>query len=171
VLAPCLYEALGRPNNSSPDVFLPITFAAPTAGDINFAKYVSGLFGGYQYRFENSLDIAPHSWSLVGLDWVLHSYQPAPQISAFLYGLVDSVWWILYEGSYNYVQPGPGFIDPGTLLKPPEYWWFKEAGYQHAGETYLKMYKAPQVIFPVPPAAPTPIRASRPPHPTTAFHR
>jgi triacylglycerol lipase len=169
VLAPYLYETLGRPNGHSPEAFLPITFAAPTAGDMNFAKYVNGLFDGYPYRFENSLDIAPRCWSLAGLDWVLQSYQPSPQIGAFFYGLVDSIWWILYERNYHYVQPGPGVIDPGS--PGHNYWWFREAGLQHAGETYLKMYKAPQVIFPVPRTSPTPIRSIRAPHPPVAHHR
>ncbi len=163
VLTPYLYETLGRPNNHPADAFLALTFAAPTAGDANFAKYLNGLFENFPFRFQNSLDIAPHCWSLPGLDWITRSYQPAPRISAFFRGLVDTVWWVLYEENYHYVQPGGnGLVDPGTLQH--DFWWFEEAGYQHAGQTYLKMYNAPRVIFPVPPASPVPPRSDRP-HP------
>jgi hypothetical protein len=164
VVAPYIYETIGRPNGHSSDAILPITFAAPTAGDIAFAKYVSGLFDGYPFRFENSLDIAPRCWTLAGLDWILNTYQPAPLISDFFYGVIDAVWWLLYEGGFNYTQPGAGVVDLGKLI--PEYWWFMEAGYQHSGETYLSMYGAPPVIFPVPPkGSPLRLRKQRPAHP------
>ncbi|QJW99981.1 lipase family protein [Frigoriglobus tundricola] len=140
-VAAYIYETIGRPSGHSSSAILPVTFAAPTAGDAAFANYVAGLFDGYPFRFENSLDIAPRGWTLSGLDWVLNSYQPAPQISDFFYGLVDSVWWMLYEGGFNYTQPGAGVVDQGTLV--PEFWWFREAGDQHSGETYLSMYGAP----------------------------
>jgi hypothetical protein len=169
VLTPYLYETLGRPNTVAPDCFLPITFAAPTAGDVNFAGYVEDLFGGYPYRFQNSLDVIPHAWDLQGLDWVLNSYDPEPKIDAFLYGLVDATWWLLYEGSYFYTQPGQGVVDPGTPQN--YYWWFQEAGYQHSGETYLSMYGAPTVVFPLPPNAPLPVRRPRAPHPRVSVLR
>src|ERR1044071_8030283 len=160
VLAPSLSETLGRPNNHPANAFLALTFAAPTAGDARFASYLSGLFDGYPFRFVNSLDIAPHCWSLAGLDWITRSYQPKPLISAFFRGLIDTIWFALYEENLHYVQPGAGVFDSAGLAQ--EYWWFKEAGHQHAGQTYLKMYGAPQVIFPVPPASPVPARAARP---------
>lgn len=152
VLAPALYELIWKPKGISSSILMPLTFAAPTAGDTRFARYVEELFGGYPFRYENSLDAIPHAWSLSGLDWILASYQPAPQISDILYGLVDTTWWILYEGNYRYKQPGSGIIAPGTLQN--YYWWFEEAGYQHSGETYLRMYKAPTVHFPLPPKSP-----------------
>jgi hypothetical protein len=161
LLAPYLYETIGRPNQVPADAFLPITFAAPTVGDQNFADYVNGLFDGFPYRCVNSLDIAPRCWSLSGLDWITRSYEPSPRISAFFRGLVDLTWYALWEEGYYYVQPGGGGnVDPGTLQH--DFWWFKEAGYQHAGETYLRMYHAPEVIFPVPPASPVLPRGDRP---------
>jgi hypothetical protein len=163
VLTPYLYETLGRPNNISPDCFLPITFAAPTAGDINFAGYLQDLFSGYPFRFQNSQDVIPHAWDLAGLDWILASFNPAPKLNDFLYGLVDTTWWLLYEGSYFYTQPGIAVATPGSVQG--YYWWFEEAGYQHAGETYLGMYGAPSVIFPVPPKSPQLTRRPRVPHP------
>ena len=108
----------------------------------------------------------PHCWSLAGLDWITRSYQPKPLISAFFRGLVDTVWLALYEENLHYVQPGAGVFDSAGLVQ--EYWWFREAGHQHAGQTYLKMYGAPQVIFPVPPASPVPARAGRPRPPIEA---
>ncbi|RYZ92405.1 MAG: lipase family protein [Proteobacteria bacterium] len=165
VLAPYLYETLCRPKNLAPDCVLPVTFAAPTAGDNNFAAYVNGLFDDCPYRCMNDNDVIPHSWDLSGLNWILDSYPlpKGPVISDLLWGLVDATWWLLYEGSYNYTQPGPGNIDNNNVLG--YYWWFMEAAYQHSGETYLSMYGAPNVVFPLP-SSPVQVRVRRP-RPTT----
>jgi len=163
VLAPYLYETLGRPRGVSSDCLLPITFAAPTAGDANFAAYVENLFAGYPFRFENSQDVIPHAWSLNGLNWVLGSFDPSPQISWFFYSLVDGIWEWLYQFQYDYTQPGPGVITPGKVQG--YYWWFEEAGFQHSGETYLGMYGAPTVHFPLPPKSPQTLPHPRPRRP------
>lgn len=152
VLAPYLYEALCKPQNKPPDCIVPLSFAAPTAGNEQFSTYLENLFYGYPFRYVNDQDVAPHSWSLNGLDWVMNSYDPAPKISDFFYGLVDALWWVLYSGNYNYQQPGPPDSVAGQLQG--YYWWFEEAGYQHAGETYLKLYGVPPVVFPYPPHSP-----------------
>lgn len=148
VLAPYLIEEVAKPNGGSDGSVLALTFAAPTAGNAQYAKYLEGLMSGYRFRFENSLDIVPHSWSLSGLAWVLQSYQPAPLMSDFLWGLAWTTREGLKLGSYNFTQPGAGVVTPGVLQK--EYWWFEEAGHQHSGTTYLKLYGAPPVVFPPP---------------------
>lgn len=151
VLAPYLYEILAAPANKPANCILPVTFAAPTAGDINFANYVDGLFDNCPWRCMNALDIVPHSWSLEGLNWILNTYQNGPQIPDLIWGLVDTMYGMLYEGNYNYTQPGPGNIDSAGIYGSS--WWFIEAGHQHSGETYLMMYHAPAVCFPLPPKA------------------
>ncbi len=149
VLAPYLYETLCKPAGKPSDCIVPMSFAAPTAGNTQFAEYVERVLYGYPFRYVNDLDIAPQSWSLNGLVWIMNTYSPSPQISDFFYGLLDTLWWALYEGSYNYQQPGPPDVVQDTVQR--KYWWFEEAGYHHSGENYLKLYDAPPVIFPYPP--------------------
>ncbi len=158
VLAPYLYEELCRSTNQPVNCIIPVTFAAPTAGDNNFAAYSNSLSNNNPYRCLNDLDVVPHSWSLDGLNWTMNSYSPSPVIDDFMWGLVDSTWWLLYEGSYDYTQPGPGNVNAGTLQN--YYWWFEEAGHQHSGNTYLRMYGAPTVhaILPNAPTITTTIR-------------
>ena len=60
VVAPWLKSALaGQLSNFIPIV--PATFAAPTAGDANFASYFQSSFS-YALRVANSLDVAPSAW-------------------------------------------------------------------------------------------------------------
>jgi hypothetical protein len=148
VLAAYLYEMWLRPKNAPASCIVPLSFAAPTAGNQELATYLEKVFDGYPFRYENSLDIAPKCWSLTGLMWIMQTYKPRPIISDFFYLLLDADWWLLYGGGYHYQQPGAGEKTEGTLQN--FYWWFEEAGYQHSGETYLQMYGAPPVKFPLP---------------------
>lgn len=165
VLAPYLYETLCRPQQKPPGCIVPMSFAAPTAGNAGFAAYLESLFDGYPYRYVNDLDIVPRTWALSGLDWIMGSYDPAPKIPDFFWLLVDGVWLMLWGGGYQYTQPGPAESVAGRL--DDRYWWFQEAGHQHMGETYLGLYGAAPVIFPHPPKAPIAGIIARRPHPAT----
>lgn len=158
VLAPYLYETVCKPQQKPASCIVPLTFAAPTSGNVPFVSYLASTFGPTFLRYWNDLDVAPHAWSLAGLDWVMSSYSPAPVISDTMYVAM----WLMrraleYEGC-NYAQP-EGIRVPGTLRR--NYWWFHEAGYQHTSTTYLTLFGAPPVIFPVPPASPVAHRLPR----------
>jgi hypothetical protein len=60
--------------------------------------------------------------------------------------------WVEYW-DFNFTQPGTGIVGQGQLGS--YYWWFEEAGYQHHTSTYLGLYKAPPVTFPLPPPSRT----------------
>lgn len=158
VLAPYLYEAVCKPQQKPPSCIVPLTFAAPTSGNVAFVSYLASTFGPTFLRYWNDLDVAPHGWSLAGLDWVMSSYSPAPVIPDYLYG---AVWLmqraLMFEGC-NYAQP-EGIRVTGSLRK--HYWWFHEAGYQHSATTYLGLFGAPPVIFPCPPNSPAANRLPR----------
>ncbi len=154
VMAPYLYETLCKPKKRPPSCILPVTFAAPTAGNGAFASWFDRLFPNGR-RWWNSLDAIPHAWSLDGIDWILNSFQGGPKLweDPALYSLVDGTWWILYEGSYDYVHPnGDGRRLDGKITD--RWLWALEAGDQHSGEGYLHLLDAPEIIFPYPPSAP-----------------
>ncbi len=157
VLAPYLYEAVCRARGLPSSCIVPITFAAPTAGNGAFAAYVDGLFAPHARRYHNTLDVIPHAWSLEGVDWILGSFPaPGPYLhrDPVLYSAVDLTWRFLYEWSYDYQQPtGDGTRLEGTLTAR-DLWAF-EAGDQHSGQRYLQLLRSPTVIFPYPPAVTT----------------
>ncbi len=150
VLAAYIVEAVCKPQNKPSSCVVPLTFAAPTSGNQEFADYVQDLFYGFPFRYWNTLDVVPHSWELKGLEWIMESYPgPGPKISDFLYGLVYGTWFLLRHYNIIYAQPGGNGVPTQGKLQN-DYWWFVEAGHQHSGENYLKLYGAPPVKFPPP---------------------
>src|SRR6267143_2003126 len=76
VLAPSLAQQLGSAKN-----FKVYTFAAPSAGNQDFASYYNSLFtdaaaASTAYRVFNDLDIVPESWA--SLPAIATLYSPAP---------------------------------------------------------------------------------------------
>lgn len=149
VLAPYLYETLCRPQNKPASCILPVTFAAPTAGNQAYASYVESLFSGFPLRCVNNLDLVPQTWSLNGLNSIMQSYNPSPKIPDYIYLLVRGVRGTLEWLNNNYSQPGRGTVVTSTLRQNSS--WIQEAGRNHSGQTYLSLYGAPPVIFPYPP--------------------
>jgi Lipase (class 3) len=154
VLAPSLAYRLGSANN-----FKVYTFAAPTAGNQDFADYYDRLFTDSSglirsYRVYNDLDIVPASWA--SLPSIAARYTPAPQCSERIKQLIAQVQDVV--GAW-YVQPGalangsahrlqgqittpiavPLTPDRGSLL------FFYEVGQQHATETYMQLLEAPLI--------------------------
>lgn len=152
VLAPSLAYCLGTAEH-----FKVYTFAAPTAGNLDFARYYDRLFTtptgrSSAYRVYNDLDIIPISWA--SLPTIATLYTPAPVCSERVKNVVARAQAIV--GS-TYQQVGtvnngsavelPGQIiaeidvpltpDRGSLL------FFKEVGEQHATEMYMQLLEAP----------------------------
>lgn len=114
----------------------PITFAGPTAGDVNFANYYNALFPSAR-RYQNSLDVIPLAfYNLGGIDSIYASY-----------GLdtPDVVWLgilgmeaALYLADASYVQPSQGQqILPGAFYLNDQSDWYAQALHQHHLATYL----------------------------------
>jgi Lipase (class 3) len=154
VLAPSIAYRLGSSKNLK--VY---TFAAPTAGNSDFADYYDRLFTdptdrNRSFRVYNDLDIVPASWA--SLPSIAALYTPAPQCSDRIKELIARAQEIV---GTTYVQPGalgngsahqlhghlampiadPVTPDRGSLL------FFYEVDQQHATETYMQLLEAPIV--------------------------
>jgi hypothetical protein len=110
----------------------PITFAAPTAGNSNFAKYYNELFPSAR-RFQNTLDVIPLAYyNLDFIDSIYGGMLPTPDVVKV--GLA-----IMQEGiaGVGYTQPAQGQqILPGTQLASDTD-WYAQALHQHHLATYL----------------------------------
>jgi hypothetical protein len=154
VLAPSLAYRLG-----SATAFKVYTFAAPTAGNHDFADYFNRLFtdttgGNRAYRVYNDIDIVPASWA--ALPSIAASYTPAPLCSERIRNLIARVEEIV-RGVY--VHPGivangsarplrgqltasvdvPVTPDRGSVA------FFYEVGQQHATDMYMRLLEAPVI--------------------------
>jgi Lipase (class 3) len=154
VLAPSLAYRLG-----SASTLKVYTFAAPTAGNQDFADYYDQLFvdstgGSRSFRVYNNLDIVPSSWA--ALPSIAASYAPAPPCSQRMKDLIARVEEIV---GGVYVQTGRRLTDSahalrGELTAPlavpltPDrgsLLFFYEVGQQHATETYMRLLEAPVI--------------------------
>lgn len=119
---------------------LPYTFAAPTIGNIPFARYMNNQFAGmYFARTYNTLDNIPKFWSVAGINAVQASFNPGPAIPLLIDAPVEIVKGILWEFEYGYehVHEGEGRALQGTPSLNDS--WLEEVGLQHSHLTYLKL--------------------------------
>lgn len=135
VAAPWLRLALAARGASAP--IIPATFAAPTAGNADFARYLDATFD-YAPRFHNKLDMVPHGWG--DLDGVKRLYEG--------YGL-PTPWWVapaidvyrdaIWAGGASYAQPGGAWALLGRFC--PNFDWLQEVSTQHDHRTYVALMK------------------------------
>ena len=122
----------------------PITFAAPTAGNSDFANYYDGLFPQAR-RFQNTLDVIPLAY--YDLDAVSGIY------ASNMLETPDPVWLgllgmekILDIMGASYTQPAQGAqILPGAFLPNDATDWYAQALHQHHLATYLALLTGTQV--------------------------
>ncbi|MEJ0078979.1 MAG: lipase family protein [Alphaproteobacteria bacterium] len=122
----------------------PITFAAPTAGNSEFATYYGELFPTAR-RFQNSLDVIPHAfYDLGGINSIYaNSMLDTPDI-IWLGVLGMEAALDIMEASY--VQPAQGQqIVPGAFLLNDATDWYAQALHQHHLATYLALLTGTQV--------------------------
>ena len=133
VLAPWLSLAL-RSNGIAVSV-LPVTYAAPTAGNGAFAAYLGSMFPNGR-RYYNSLDMVPHGWSdLGGVKRLYDEYGLSTPL--WVNGLID-VWQdAIWAGGASYVQPGGAGRLPGTFCL--QFDWLDEISTQHDHRTYISL--------------------------------
>jgi hypothetical protein len=154
VLAPSLAQQLGTAKN-----FKVYTFAAPSAGNQDFASYYNRLFtnaaaASTAYRVFNDLDIVPESWAT--LPAIAAKYTPAPPCPAALKPIIDRA--VTAVGTV-YEQVGNAHQGSAVLLRgqleaptapdlspdPAAALFFQEVDWQHATETYMQLLSAPAV--------------------------
>jgi hypothetical protein len=149
LLAPYLRQEFS-PGQNALD-FWPVTFAAPTVGNVTYAAWLESQFGASVSRYHNSVDVVPRAWQ--DLAWIAASFPGGrPKLPLVLDGLVDGVREILKLLKDSYVQPGTGVQLDGTIVVTDD--WVEEAGTQHASATYLSLVGAPPLTSPRPKGAP-----------------
>ncbi len=156
VAAPWLKVSLNAAGVNNP--LVPVTFAAPTAGNKGFADYFAKQFA-YCPRYYNKLDVVPLGWEdLAGVKTV---YGQCGISIPFPARLVVDIWQdALNVTGASYAQP-PTNRAPlaGTCFKTSD--WYSELAFQHATTTYLHLMgvTAPQTAL----LNTLPARSNRPP--------
>jgi hypothetical protein len=151
VLAPSLAQQLGTAKN-----FKVYTFAAPSAGNRDFASYYNRLFtdaaaASTAYRMFNDLDIVPHSWATLAA--IAAYYTPAPpcpdalkQVIARVVSVVGSAYEQVGIADHGSAVPLHGQVVAPTVpvlsSDPAAAMFFQEVDHQHATETYMQLLSA-----------------------------
>lgn len=141
VAALWLKDALGKANVSNP--IIPVTFAAPTAGNAAFAEHFTAVFP-HGAHYVNTLDSVAYAWS--NLDALKDIYG---QCGIALPDPISWSIWMFKEAleitGATYAQPPGNRVRlPGNCWeKNPGHDWYSEASYQHRTETYLNLLNGP----------------------------
>lgn len=117
------------------------TFAAPTAGNGNFAAYCNKLLPD-SYRVFNTLDVVPNAWAT--LSTIKTYYQPAPRCPDLLRVAIDADNLIVRPMAYT--QPFipvdlPGVVS-GQFSGDPLHAFGDELLAQHDSNNYLTLLGA-----------------------------
>jgi hypothetical protein len=154
VLAPALAHQLGTANNLK--VY---TFAAPSAGNQDFAGYYNRLFtdsttASTAYRVFNDLDIVPESWA--SLPAIAAQYRPSPACPQALKQVIDRAVEIVGSVYAQVGRPDHGSAVrlhgevaestvPAPSPDPAAALFFQEVDQQHATATYMQLLGTPAV--------------------------
>lgn len=93
---------------------LPLTFAAPTAGNPAFASAFDSVFGS-AVRYYNTLDVVPRIWTEDGLESIKSLYPGGPQCGPLCKAAVDRALSLLQKRSLTYAQPSASTSLSGQL--------------------------------------------------------
>jgi hypothetical protein len=137
------------------------TFAAPSAGNDNFATYYNNLFLSDEFtsrafRIYNSLDAVPNGWATI--DTIKTFYQPFPLCTDEIKHLIDTAQLII-ENKYSQVGtsansstvmlPGHLLFNPPTQLREinpiGDYLFLLEMSWQHSSKNYLNLVNAQSI--------------------------
>jgi hypothetical protein len=129
---------------------MPVTFAAPTAGNAEFAARFDALFPGAP-RYFNRLDVVPMAWA--GLDAFGSLFPaPGPRCPAAFRETVRLVAKWLARAGVSYAHPGAGIELVGVpqrrfVRMDPVAAFTLELVRQHHPDTYLALLGAPALPF------------------------
>jgi hypothetical protein len=144
VLAACLRHRLPSA------AVMPVTFAAPTAGNAEFAACFDALFPGAP-RYYNRLDVVPMAWA--GLDAFGSLFPaPGPRCPSAFRATVRLVSKWLARAGVSYAHPGAGIELAGVperrfVPMDPVAAFTRELVRQHHPDTYLALLGAPGLPF------------------------
>lgn len=134
VAAPWLQWSLAQAGVTVPIV--PVTFAAPTAGNAAFANYFQQRFL-YAPRYVNNLDLVPLAWD--NLEGMKSLYNPCQiDVPWFASLTLDGAILAMDGVGVSYLQPAQSAVLKGTCV-PGVDDWYTEVAYQHHSVTYLSL--------------------------------
>ncbi|HMW02256.1 MAG: hypothetical protein K1Y36_23000 [Blastocatellia bacterium] len=115
------------------------TFAAPTPGETELARYTESRLGERHQRHYNQLDVIPLAWNN------LEGFKTTPSKM----GWMDEWFKLLLDGMIELTK-GKNFAHaahpfPIAREARSEGGWFQQAGYEHDYNTYLTILGAPTV--------------------------
>lgn len=128
----------------------PVTFAAPTAGNAEFAAHFDALFPAAP-RYFNRLDVVPMAWA--GLDAFGTLFPaPGPRCPSAFRATVRLVTRWLARAGVSYAHPGAGIELSGVperrfVRMEPVAAFTRELVRQHHPDTYLSLLGAPGLPF------------------------
>jgi hypothetical protein len=151
---------------------LPYTFAAPTAGDANFAAWFDSQFPGAVCTY-NKYDLVPNAWATLGSlagNFFKSPFYPTAKDNPAGPGPtaepLNEVGILLntvagQTNGHTYVQPtqqaalnsgsSPTFLTPYPAAATGSLQQFElQVGFQHAGNTYLTLLGAPTITSSAP---------------------
>lgn len=168
VFAPWLAYQLKQLGVKPPAHFPVMTFAAPTAGNTQFAAMYDAMFPD-SWRYYNTLDIIPRASVPATVSSIGALYTPSPQASqisvtykGITVTLPEVFNWVAegigftekaYNSYYSQTNLGRGSVPltPGAQACAPDdkeplvEQWFWKAGCEHGHETYLSLLGAKSV--------------------------
>ncbi|MFY9826485.1 MAG: lipase family protein [Thermoanaerobaculia bacterium] len=145
VLAPWLQYQFTQGNQKA--TVVPITFAAPTAGNPGFVKFYDSAFAEGASRYYNAIDLVPMAWS--SLPDIKNLYNaPGPPCPDLVRSVVDLVvGWLTEKDKVTYAQTNGTVVAlPGAPAATTD--WYMEVSTQHDHNTYLSLLGAPPVTIP-----------------------
>ena len=131
VFAPGLRDRL-KPRNVP---IMPVTFAAPTAGNLDFVAYFEREFP-HALRYSNALDVIPKAWAdLTSLDSI---YQPCGMtMPDIVYVGALGFELAMYLTGVSYRQPAATTLRGACSNTAAN--WYDEGLYQHHPATYMRL--------------------------------
>lgn len=142
VVAPWLKSSLADRGIEAP--ILPVTFAAPSAGNAAYAAAFAAEFPAC-VQYYNSLDVVPRGWAELTAVKTIYSGSgsPAPGAVAIMTDIFTAA---MKAAGSVYVQPTPRIPLAGTVQEGLD--WYQQVGHQHHGETYLALLGDPAASIP-----------------------
>jgi triacylglycerol lipase len=124
---------------------LPVTFAAPTAGNTAFASAFDTVFASAgAMRYFNALDVVPRLWTTDGLESIKSLYPGGPQCGLVCKTAVDRTLNALQKADLTYTQPAANTSLPGQLYSTGWVGAFEsEVNDQHRALYYMYLLGIP----------------------------
>jgi lipase (class 3) len=134
VAAPWLQVTLRQ--SAVNNAVVPVTFAAPSAGNPAFADRYATMFAPSR-RYFNSLDVVPFAWeSLDGMKTIYaRDGIPTPELVDLT---IDLYVDLMRATGVSYAQPATAFPLEGRFADTTSD-WYDEADLQHHTTTYMKL--------------------------------